>query len=85
MEQIVANNKIVVAFTPQELEDIADAVCFRYKNIRDKDFKPLYSYMRAELTREKDSLEASLKSLAKILGISDERVKFALERGTTHD
>lgn len=85
MEQINSDNKIVIAFTPQELEDVADAVCFRYKNLRDKDFKHLYSYIKAELIRERDSLEASLKSFAKIMGISEERLKISLERGTTHD
>lgn len=85
MEQIRTDSRIVIAFTPQELEDIADAVCFRFKNLRDKNYKRLYSYMTAEFMREKDSLESSLRAMAKIMGLSDERIKFALERGTTHE
>lgn len=81
MHKIEPSYGTMIAFGEQELEDIVDAVCFRYKALRDKNMKDIPSYIRVELERERESLSASFKSLGKILKLSDERIQYCLDRG----
>lgn len=81
MPEVNTNNQVLVAFSPQELEDVADAVCFRFKALRDKNMKDFPSFIRVELERERDNLRDLFMGLGKLLHCSEERIKFCLERG----
>lgn len=81
MHEVKLEEKLIVAFSPQELEDLADAACFRFKTLRDKNWKDIPSFIRVEFDRERDSLREIFKGIGKVLKIPDERIKFCLERG----
>ena len=76
---------IAFKFSKQELEDLLDAVCFRHKALREKNFKNMPSYIKVELGRERDNQAAMARILADYIGITKERIEFFLKTGSSHE